>query len=179
MTMIDLATDYTEVWCLRHKNDATKSIKNYIAKQENLLSDRIKVFRTDRGTEYCTNELTEFFAEKGIVHQLTCPESPQQNGVAERLNRTLHDAIRVQLMSHSLCDALWSEALHHAVYTLNRLPRDNCVSSPIDTFYGKSFGHQFYEFGRPCYVSVRKIKLSKLNERATLMRLVGRTPRAR
>lgn len=173
MSMIDLATDYTEVWCLRHKNEAAKAIMQYVAKQENLLGNLIKVFRTDRGTEYCTNELTEFFANKGIVHQLTCPESPQQNGVAERLNRTLHDAIRAQLMSYSLCDSLWSEALHHTVYTLNRLPRDNCESSPIDTFYGRKFGHQFYEFGRPCYVSVRKIKLTKLNERSRPMRFVG------
>lgn len=77
MTMIDLATDYTEVWCLRHKNEAAKAIKQYITKQENLLNDRLKVFRTDKGTEYCNNELIEYFADKGIIHQTTCAESPE------------------------------------------------------------------------------------------------------
>lgn len=173
MTMLDLATDYTEVWCLRSKNEAVAAVKQYIAKQENLLNAKVKIFRTDRGTEYCNQELSEFLATKGIIHQMTCAESPQQNGAAERLNRTLHDAIRAQLMAHSLCNSLWSEALHHAVYTLNRLHRGDCEHSPIEIFYGKSFEHQFYEFGHPCYASVRKIKLTKLNDRAKLMRFVG------
>lgn len=173
MTMVDLATNYTEVWCLHQKSDAAKSIIQYAEKQENLLNKRIKIFRTDRGTEYCNKTLTDYFLNKGITHQLTCPESPQQNGVAERLNRTLGDAIRTQLLAHSLFDSLWSEALHHTVYSLNRLPRDNCEHSPIENFYDKKFNHQFYEFGHPCYVSERKFKLTKLTDRAKMMRFVG------
>lgn len=173
MTMHDLATNYTEIFCLRNKSDATQAVKDYIAKQENILKCLPKIIRTDRGLEYCNQELSDHLAKKGIIHQLTCAESPQQNGVAERLNRTLHDAIRAQLLAHSFCGALWSEALHHTVYTLNRLPRNGCDHSPIENFYGKKFEHQFYEFGHPCYVSVRKIKLTKLNERAKLMRFVG------
>lgn len=173
MSLVDLATSYVEVHCLRQKSDATAVIKHYVVRQENLLKDLPKIFRSDRGTEYVNNELQTFFKEKGIKIQLTCPDSPQQNGVAERLNRTLSDAIRAQLLAHELPDCLWSEALHYTVYTFNRLPRKGLDQSPVEMFYQTTVEKQFIEFGHPCYVSTRKIKRTKLSERAVPMRFVG------
>lgn len=173
MTMIDLATDYVEIRCLHHKSDATEALKGYIEKQENLTGRRLRCLRSDRGLEYCNRELSTYLMSKGITHQLTCSESPQSNGVAERWNRTLADAMRTQLIAHSLSKELWSEALHHTVYSLNRLPRQNQIAPPIERFYGRPFEHQFYEFGHQVYVAERKAKLTKLTERAKPMIFVG------
>ena len=61
---------------------------------ENQLDKKIKVLRTDRGREYLSNQFKELCNEKGIERQLTIPYTPQQNGVAERRNRTLLEIVR-------------------------------------------------------------------------------------
>ena len=66
---------------------------------ENQLDRKIKVLRTDRGGEYQSTSFKELCDEKGIVHQLTMPYTPQQNGVAERRNRTLMEMVRSMMAS--------------------------------------------------------------------------------
>jgi transposase InsO family protein len=61
---------------------------------ENKLSTKIKALRTDRGREYLSEQFKKFCEEKGIARQLTIHYTPQQNGVAERKNRTLFDMVR-------------------------------------------------------------------------------------
>ena len=66
----------------------------------NVSGKGIKVIRTDNGGEYCSTEFELFLKENGIVHQLTVPYNPAQNGVAERMNRTVMESARA-MMSHS------------------------------------------------------------------------------
>ena len=66
---------------------------------ENQLDKRIKVLRTDRGREYLSKQFEELCTKKGIIRQLTTLYTPQQNGVAERRNRTLLDMTR-SMMAH-------------------------------------------------------------------------------
>ena len=61
---------------------------------ENQLDKKIKTLRTDRGQEYLSNQVKQFCDEKGIVHQLTIPYTPQQNGDNERRNKTLLEMVR-------------------------------------------------------------------------------------
>ena len=61
---------------------------------ENQLNRKIKVLRTDRGREYLSDQFKIFCDEKGIVRQLTMGETLQENGVAERRNRTLLEMVR-------------------------------------------------------------------------------------
>ena len=78
--------------------DAFKIYKNEV---ENQLSKKIKAIRSDRGGEYDA-PFDEFCKEHGIIHQTTAPYSPQQNGVAERKNRTLKDMLNAMLISSGL-----------------------------------------------------------------------------
>ena len=59
-----------------------------MAKWETQTGNRLKAIRTDRGTEYVNKELTTYFQDSGITHNTTAPYTPEQNGVAERFNRT-------------------------------------------------------------------------------------------
>jgi hypothetical protein len=97
-TFLDDFSKYYVVRTLAHKSDVTVAVKEVIALLENQTGKHVKVVRTDRGGEYVNKELSAFFRSKGIIHQYSAPYSPQQNGSAERLNRTLNDRVRAMLL---------------------------------------------------------------------------------
>jgi len=72
---------------------------------------RCRVVRTDNGTEYVNAELKQFFTARGIIHQTSVAYTPEQNGAAERLNRTLLERVRAMLTDAGLPGALWAEAV--------------------------------------------------------------------
>ena len=82
----------------------------------------VKILRSDRGGEYTSNLFKDFCKEQGIIHQLTASYTPQQNGVAERKNRTILDMARSMVKGKHLPRTFWAEAVLCAVYLLNRCP---------------------------------------------------------
>ena len=80
----------------------------------------IKTLFTDRGGEYTSKEFKEYLAEKGTKHRLTVHDTPEQNGVAEQLNRTLVEKSRAMLIESNLPKSLWGYAILHANYIKNR-----------------------------------------------------------
>lgn len=91
LTFIDNCTIYCYVYLLRSKNEALKMFIHYKNEVENQLDKKIKIIRSDRGGEY-EFSFGEICSQHGIIHQTT-PYSPQQNNVAERMNRTLKEMI--------------------------------------------------------------------------------------
>ena len=104
------------------KDEAIEAFIQYKNEVENQLNKKIKILRNDRGGEY-ESPFGEFCLQHGIVHQTTTPYSPQQNGVAERKNRTLMDMMNAMLLSSSLPQNLWGEATLSTNYILNKFPR--------------------------------------------------------
>eukprot|EP00877_Chromochloris_zofingiensis_P012359 jgi/Chrzof1/7377/Cz02g21170.t1 len=92
-----------------------------LEKQSN---NQVKGVRTDNGGEYVNNVMNSYYSSKGIIAQHTVPYSPQQNGKAERLNRTLPDKARSMLADARLPSQLWGEAVVTANYLRNRSPAD-------------------------------------------------------
>ena len=101
ITFIDDCTRYCYVYLLRGKDEAIEAFIQYKNEVKNQLNKKIKVLRSDRGGEY-ESPFGEFYLQYGIVHQTTAPYSPQQNGVAERKNRTLKDMMNTMLLSSGL-----------------------------------------------------------------------------
>ena len=106
---------------------------------------QIKIVRSDRGGEYygtytedgqAPRPFAKFLQEHGIVAQYTMPGSPDQNGVAERRNRTLLDMVRSMLSSSNLPKSLWIEALNMRVYILNRVPTKVVPKTPFELWKG-------------------------------------------
>eukprot|EP00253_Pinus_taeda_P022296 PITA_22296 len=89
---------------------------------ENQSGLHIKVLRTDKGGEYISKEFLRFCRENGIHKQFTARYTPQQNGVAERKNRTIMDMARSMLKAKNLPNDYWAEAINCATYILNRCP---------------------------------------------------------
>ena len=80
------------------------------------MKKNIKTLRSDNGGEFTSNEFKEICKEAGIKRELSTPYNPQQNGVAERKNRTIMEVARAMLHDQDLPMHLWAEAARTAVY---------------------------------------------------------------
>ena len=95
---------YTNIYFLKNKSEVFQKFKDYTTLMENMSGEQIKklnirnlsvkTVRTDNGGEYTSLEFQRFCAEKGIAREFTNPHTPEQNGVSERLNRTIIEAVR-------------------------------------------------------------------------------------
>ena len=89
---------------------------------KNQFQTAIKVLRTDNGIEYFKSILGEYLATIGIIHQSSCTNTPQQNGVAERKNRHLLEVARALMFTMHVPKYLWGEAILTASHLINRMP---------------------------------------------------------
>ncbi|KAK8931244.1 hypothetical protein KSP39_PZI016331 [Platanthera zijinensis] len=89
---------------------------------ENETSLKLKCLRSDNGGEYCDLEFKEFCCKAGIRREYTVPRTPQQNGVAERMNRTITERARSMRLHSGLPTQFWADAVNTAVYLINRGP---------------------------------------------------------
>jgi len=83
---------------------------------------KIQVFRSDNGGEFVNKSIQEFFRENGLIHQTSCPNAPQQNGVAERKNRKLLEITRAMIFDAQVPTRFWPKVVATSAYLLNRLP---------------------------------------------------------
>lgn len=178
LTFVDAATDYTEVAVLVRKSDAPSAITKYIEKMKTQTGRKPKIFRSDQGGEFIQKNLQNYFDEEGIKYQYTVHDSPQQNGIAERKNRTLMNAVRSMLIDANLPKTLWAEALNHALFTLNRT-RTKTRAPPIEMFFGIPVEQTFFLFGQDVFVATKEQGRKKLDDRATMMKFVGIDPHAK
>jgi len=122
ITFIDDYSRWCEIRLLRRKDEVLTAFKDFKMKIENYHSKRIKFLQTDNGKEYCNTKFNNFLRESGIQRRLTVTHTPEQNGVAERRNRTLLDMTRCLLIDSGLSQSFWGEAISTANYLRNRCP---------------------------------------------------------
>jgi len=102
ITFIDDCSRFVYVYLLKHKDEALTAFKSYKLEVENQSEKKIKILRSDRGGEYFSNDFINFCEDNGIIHQCTAPYTPQQNGLAERKNRTLVEMLNAMLVHSKL-----------------------------------------------------------------------------
>ncbi|GJZ83441.1 putative ribonuclease H-like domain-containing protein [Tanacetum coccineum] len=111
--------DENHVFFLATKNETSGILQNFIRKIENQLNHRVKIIRSDNGTEFKNRDMLEFCGNKGIKQAYSNARTPQQNGVAERMNMTLIEAARTMIADSLLPTTFWAEAVSTACYTCN------------------------------------------------------------
>ncbi|KAJ9709896.1 hypothetical protein PVL29_001400 [Vitis rotundifolia] len=163
ITFIDDFSRYGYVELIHEKSDSLNVFKAFKAKMKLQLGKPIKAVKSDRGGEYYgrydetgrnPGPFAKFLLECGIDARYTMPGTPQQNGVAERRNRTLLDIVRCMLSNSSLPEFLWGEALRTAAYILNQVPSKFVPKTPYELWSGKKPSlHHFHVWG--CKVEVR------------------------
>ena len=136
---------------------------------------RLKTLRTDNGGEYTSSEFKQYLKEGGVRHELTIPKTPQQNGVAERMNRTLVETVRSMLIDARLPKKFWAESLSTAVYLRNRSPTKTVVGmTPFEAWYGyKPDVSHLRVFGCTVYTHIEKDERSKFDSKAKRCFLLG------
>ena len=83
---------------------------------------KLKAIRIDNGGEFTSREFEKYLVSEGVRHELTVPKNPEQNGVAERINRTLVEKVKSVLADAKLPQRFWAEALSTAVFLHNWSP---------------------------------------------------------
>ncbi|GJX26097.1 putative ribonuclease H-like domain-containing protein [Tanacetum coccineum] len=130
---------FSWVFFLATKDETSEILCNLIIGLENQLSHNPKIIRCDNGTEFKNHAINDFYAKKRIKREFSVARTPQQNGVAERKNRTLIKAARTMLTDSLLPIPFWVEAVNTACYVLNRVlvtkPQNK---TPYELLIGKS-----------------------------------------
>ncbi|KAJ9560455.1 hypothetical protein OSB04_005615 [Centaurea solstitialis] len=168
LVIIDDYSRFTWVFFLRTKDETSGLIKPFVKRIGNQVNLRVKVIRSDNGTEFKNADLNSFCEEKGIERQFSAPRTLQQNGVTERRNRTLIEAARTMLADSKLPITFWAEAVNTACYVQNRV---HVVKSkgktPYELFKNKKpFIGFFVPFGCPCTILNTKTHLGKFESKA-------------
>lgn len=142
---------------------------------ENQKESAMKIFRSDNGGEFCASVFENFLESNGIVHQKTNAYTPEQNGVSERMNRTLVEKARCLMFDAKLSKQFWAEAINTAAYLRNRLVVTGLNNkTPYEIWHGrKPDVSNIRIFGSEVMVHIPKEKRQKIDKKAQKMLLVG------
>ncbi|KAJ9552063.1 hypothetical protein OSB04_016108 [Centaurea solstitialis] len=167
LVIVDDYSRFTWVYFLRTKDETSGLIKPFVTRVENKTNLRVKVIRSDNGTEFKNADLNSFCEEKGIERQYSAPRTPQQNGVAERRNRTLIEAARTMLADSKLPITFWAEAVNTVCYVQNRvLIVKSKGKTPYELFEKRKPYIGFLQpFGCPCTILDTKTHLGKFESK--------------
>ena len=178
ITFIDDHSRYCRCYFMRYKSQALEKLKEFKAEVEKESNHVIEALRADRGGEYTSEEFLTYLKENGIRKEFTAAHSPQQNGTAERFNRTLMEAAKSMLIHAKLPNLLWAEAVSTASYLRNRMVTTALQSK--FTSYQLCFGKKpdlrhIRVFGCVVYSHVWEGNPKKLDKKAHKLWFIGYT----
>lgn len=143
ITFIDDFSRKIFIYFMKRKSEAFDMFKTFKSLVENQTDRKIKKLRTDNGTEYMNDSFEHYLKCNGIIHQTTVPYTPQQNGVAERTNRTLVEKARCLMHEAGCNERMWAESVNTSAYLKNRSPHKAVCGTPEEIWSGKKvdLGH--------------------------------------
>ncbi|GJX93295.1 putative ribonuclease H-like domain-containing protein [Tanacetum coccineum] len=178
LVVTDDFSRFSWVFFLATKDETSGILKTFITEIENQLDHKVKVIRCDNGTEFKNSVMNQFCEMKGIKREFSVARTPQQNGVAERRNRTLIEAARTMLVDSKLPTTFWAEAVNTACYVLNRVlvikPHNK---TPYELIRGRTPLIDFMKpFGCPVTILNTRDHLGKIVEETLNIRFLENTP---
>lgn len=151
---------YRTVFFLKSKDETVERIEDFIAMTNNRTEKNIKTLRTDNGLEFVNHGVKDVLRKHGIQHQRTVAYTPEQNGCAERENRTIIEAARAMIHARKLPLKLWAEAVNTSVYILNRTgtsPQNQ--KTPYELWFGRDVKiAKLIVFGTTCTFLRKKLE---------------------
>ncbi|KAJ9523155.1 hypothetical protein QJQ45_023956, partial [Haematococcus lacustris] len=176
-TFLDEHTKLSVCVPISSKSQVPDVVRTVIEQLETQSGFRCKAIRTDNGTEYVNSRMKEYCSSKGIVHQHSAPYSPQQNGAAERLNRTIFEKARSILHAANISLSFWAHAVKYANYIRCLLPVSGQPLTPWEAFYGvKPDLSGLRVFGCRVWLHVPDHKRSKLQSKSVEGLFIGYQP---
>nr|GEV02875.1 hypothetical protein [Tanacetum cinerariifolium] len=144
LVVADDFSRFSWTFFLKSKDETSRIFRNFITKIENLKDLNVKITRSDNEGEFSNKEMDEFCSRKGIKSESSNARTPQQNGVAERRNRTLIEAARTMLADAKLHVTFWAEAVNTACYVQNRVFRKFDAKGDEGYFVGYSLSSKAF-----------------------------------
>ena len=162
LLMVDDATQHITIEFLKTKDQVVQKIVNYIVTLQSQQKTPCTIC-TDRGTKFVNESIKTWCQAHGIQTQLTALYSPSQNGVAERMNRTLVELARAMITAARLPEFLWEPAITHAVYLRNlSFTRSIPDATPYQLWYRhKPNVAHLHEFGTPVWILLQGQKVQQ------------------
>jgi hypothetical protein len=138
-------------------------LKKFLKRAQNKFDAKVKRIRSDNGTEFKNTQVKDYLDEEGIKHEFSAPYTPQQNGVAERKNRTLIEMARTMLDKYKTFDRFWTDAINTACHATNRLYLHKLLkNTPYELLNSNKPNVSYFRvFGIKCYVIKKRSKSSK------------------
>jgi hypothetical protein len=176
VTFFDDFTSHGWIMLLKAKSETKTAIKHFVAIAKNQFETTIRCIMSDAGGEYKSLDLADFFKELGIATRTSVPHMHQQNGRAERFNRTIMD--KAQAMRFDACfpQSWWEFAVLHSLHLYNRTPiRRLDWKTPYEILKKeKPDVSHFRVFGCGAYIFIpEEVRVNKLAPRSELMTFIG------
>lgn len=175
LTFLDDFSRKVFVYMLKKKSEVAAKFVEFKQLVENQTGSRIRILRSDNGKEYCNNELSTILKKSGIQHQLTATYSPQQNGKAERLNRSLVEKATCLLIDSNLEKCFWAEAISTASYLINRTPCKGLTRTTPEEVWTKTKPNLSHlrTFGCMAMIQIPKQKRRKFSPKSKKCVFIG------
>lgn len=174
ITLLDDYSKLSAIQPLARKSDTAAAVKSMLILLENQSGYKVQRLRCDNGSEYINAELQAFCRGNGIKLETTVRYTPEQNGAAERLNRTLMEKVRPMLAASALPKYLWADAVVAANYVRNRSPVSGKDKTPYELFFGKKPDVSHLRiFGARTYALTPKPLRNKLGDTSEPGRFIG------
>ncbi|CAB0004008.1 unnamed protein product, partial [Nesidiocoris tenuis] len=176
--MLVFLDDHTRklwVYFLASKDETALTLMDFVEQVETQSGNRVKIIRSDNGGEFVNRTLANYFKKKGMIHQTTCVESPQSNGVAERYMRSIVEKCRSMLITSNSSKRMWAEAANTAAYVINRCPTKKLgKSTPEECWTGKKVDLRHLRvFGCKAFAHVLGSQRKKLDDKSKAYTFVG------
>ena len=165
ITIVDDYSRFVWIILIKSKSEVSLHIQQFITLIENQFHITPKTLRSDNGLEF---HMPSFYNAKGILHQKSCVEAPQQNSRVERKHQHILNVGRALLFQSKLPNCYWSSVVLHAIFLINRVttPLLN-HKSPYHVLYDKvPDSNTFKVFGCLCFASTLQSHRTKLQSRA-------------
>lgn len=178
VSFIDDYSHFAMIFLISSKDEVLECFRDYEALVTAHLGTRISRFRTDNGGEYMNNAMRAFCREKGIAMEMTVPYTPQQNGVSERMNRTLMERARAILAESGFDKEMWGEAVYTATYITNRCPTSAVYfdKTPYELWTGRRPDvDKLRVFGSTAYMHIPRELRTKIDSKSRKLYMVGYT----
>lgn len=177
ISFIDHYSHFCVCYLIENKSEALEKFRNYVSMVEAKFNMKISKLRCDNGGEYTSRDFQNFCKIKGILIQYTVAYNPEQNGVAERFNRSIMEKARCLMFDSQLEKYLWGEAVLTSIYLINRTItralNDNIT--PAEIWHGeKPDFRKIKLFGCTAYNLVPKeLRKSKLDSHCEKLIMIG------
>nr|GEX68060.1 retrovirus-related Pol polyprotein from transposon TNT 1-94 [Tanacetum cinerariifolium] len=175
LVIVDDYSRYTWTHFLRSKDETPEVLIDFLRLVQRGLQAQVRIVRTDKGTKFLNQTLHVYFATEGILHQTSVAQTPKQNGIVERRNRTLVEAARTMLNAAKVPLFFWAEAISTTCFTQNRpLVISRHEKTPYHIINDRKPSVKFFHiFGSLCYIVRDGENLDKMKEKGDACIFVG------